>query len=181
LSSFWFVIKRKLTTKEIYIFSNSSHFEWRAGLSDKHPHFLSTLDVKLKTRWAITGSWEPLVQLYYDKNKLNSMKWWCIPLCTRLHKHIVRDNYSCGQVNFWYALFRGKLQENPRTLNMSTCRLNVSVQWASTIKIQLSVYKEECIIISLNLTCSWQLSTEKCIPKIDLPTTVIISYNMLMH
>ena len=27
----------------------------------QHPHFLSTLDVKLKTRWVITGSWEPLV------------------------------------------------------------------------------------------------------------------------
>jgi hypothetical protein len=34
LSSFLFVIKQKLTTKEISIFSNSSHFEWRAGLSD---------------------------------------------------------------------------------------------------------------------------------------------------
>ena len=34
LSSFWFVIKQKLTTKEISILSNSSHFEWRAGLSD---------------------------------------------------------------------------------------------------------------------------------------------------
>ena len=34
LSSFWFVIKQKLTTKEISIFSNSCHFEWRAGLLD---------------------------------------------------------------------------------------------------------------------------------------------------
>ena len=34
MSSFWFVIKQKLTTKEIYIFSNSSHFEWKVGLSD---------------------------------------------------------------------------------------------------------------------------------------------------
>jgi hypothetical protein len=34
LSSFWFVIKWKLTTKEISIFSNSSHLEWRVGLSD---------------------------------------------------------------------------------------------------------------------------------------------------
>jgi hypothetical protein len=25
---------QKLTTNEIYIFSNSSHFEWRVGLSD---------------------------------------------------------------------------------------------------------------------------------------------------
>ena len=29
LSSFWIVIKQKLTTKEIYIFGNSSHFEGR--------------------------------------------------------------------------------------------------------------------------------------------------------
>jgi hypothetical protein len=29
-----FVIKQKMTTKEISIFSNSSHFEWRVGLSD---------------------------------------------------------------------------------------------------------------------------------------------------
>ena len=34
LSSFWFVIKQKLTTKDISIFSNSSHFEWRAELLD---------------------------------------------------------------------------------------------------------------------------------------------------
>ena len=34
LSSFWFVIKWKLKTKEISIFSNSSHFEWRVELSD---------------------------------------------------------------------------------------------------------------------------------------------------
>ena len=34
LSSVSFVIKQKLTTKEISIFSNSRHFEWRAGLSD---------------------------------------------------------------------------------------------------------------------------------------------------
>ena len=45
LSSFWFVIKPKLKTKEISIFSNSSHFKWRAGLSDTilkgdHPWFI---------------------------------------------------------------------------------------------------------------------------------------------
>jgi hypothetical protein len=28
-----------------------------------HSHFLYTLEVKLKTMWAITGSWEPLVSL----------------------------------------------------------------------------------------------------------------------
>ena len=46
LSSFRFIIKQKLTTKEISIFSNSNHLEWRAGLSDTilkgtHPRTIS--------------------------------------------------------------------------------------------------------------------------------------------
>jgi hypothetical protein len=34
LSSFWFILKQPWTIEEISIFSNSSHLEWRAGLSD---------------------------------------------------------------------------------------------------------------------------------------------------
>ena len=34
MSSFWFVIKQQWTIEEISIFSNSSHLEWRTGLSD---------------------------------------------------------------------------------------------------------------------------------------------------
>jgi hypothetical protein len=34
LSSFWFILKQQRTIEEISIFSNSSHLEWRAGLSD---------------------------------------------------------------------------------------------------------------------------------------------------
>jgi hypothetical protein len=34
LSSFWFIIKQQWIIEEIYIFSNSSHLEWRVGLSD---------------------------------------------------------------------------------------------------------------------------------------------------
>ena len=30
----WFILKQQWTIEEISIFSNSSHFEWRAGLSD---------------------------------------------------------------------------------------------------------------------------------------------------
>jgi hypothetical protein len=42
-----------LTTKEIYISSNSSHFEWRAGLSDTilkgdHPR---TIPAKFALNW----------------------------------------------------------------------------------------------------------------------------------
>ena len=34
MSSFWLILKQQWTIEEISIFSNSSHFEWRAGLSD---------------------------------------------------------------------------------------------------------------------------------------------------
>ena len=34
LSSLWFIPKQQRTIEEIYNFSNSSHLEWRAGLSD---------------------------------------------------------------------------------------------------------------------------------------------------
>ena len=34
MSSFWFILKQQWTIEEISIFSNSSHLEWRAGLSD---------------------------------------------------------------------------------------------------------------------------------------------------
>jgi len=32
-ASFLFIIKQQWTIEEIYIFSNSSHLEWRSGLS----------------------------------------------------------------------------------------------------------------------------------------------------
>ena len=34
MSSFWLILKQQWTIDEIYIFINSSHLEWRAGLSD---------------------------------------------------------------------------------------------------------------------------------------------------
>ena len=34
MNSFWFIIKQQWTIGEMSIFSNSSHFEWRADLSD---------------------------------------------------------------------------------------------------------------------------------------------------
>jgi hypothetical protein len=48
LSSFWLILKQQWTIEEISIFSNSSHFEWRAGLSDtilkgNHPRTISAM------------------------------------------------------------------------------------------------------------------------------------------
>ena len=34
MSSFWLILKQQWTIEDISIFSNSSHLEWRAGLSD---------------------------------------------------------------------------------------------------------------------------------------------------
>jgi hypothetical protein len=34
LSWFWLILKQQWTIEEISIFSNSSHLEWRVGLSD---------------------------------------------------------------------------------------------------------------------------------------------------
>ena len=34
LSSFWFITKQQWTIEEMSIFNNSSHLEWRVGLSD---------------------------------------------------------------------------------------------------------------------------------------------------
>jgi hypothetical protein len=57
-----------LTTKEIYIFSNSSHFEWRAGLSDTllkgdHPR---TTPVKFALIWFSGFRGEDLNVIFYQ-------------------------------------------------------------------------------------------------------------------
>jgi hypothetical protein len=68
LSSFWFVIKPKLKTKEISIFSNSSHFEWRAALSDTilkgdHPR---TIPAKFALTWFSSSRGEALNVIFYQ-------------------------------------------------------------------------------------------------------------------
>jgi hypothetical protein len=57
-----------LTTKEISIFSNSSHFEWRAGLSDKilkgdHPR---TISAKFALIWFSSFRGENLNVIFYQ-------------------------------------------------------------------------------------------------------------------
>jgi hypothetical protein len=53
LGTFWLKIEQFWPFEEIYIFSNSSHFEWRAGLSDTllkgdHPR---TIPAKFALIW----------------------------------------------------------------------------------------------------------------------------------
>ena len=68
LSSFWFVIKQKLTTKEMSIFGNSSDFEWRAVLSDTilkrdHPR---TIPAKFALIWFSGFRGEDLNVIFYQ-------------------------------------------------------------------------------------------------------------------
>jgi hypothetical protein len=62
------VIKQKLTTKEISIFGNSSHLEWRAVLSDTilkrdHPR---TIPVKFALIWFSGFRGEDLNVIFYQ-------------------------------------------------------------------------------------------------------------------
>jgi hypothetical protein len=59
---------RKLTTKEISIFSNSSHFEWQVGLSDTtlkgdHPR---TIPAKFALIWFSGFRGEDLNVIFYQ-------------------------------------------------------------------------------------------------------------------
>ena len=68
LSSFWLIIKQQWTIEEIYIFSYSSHLEWRAELSDTtlkgtHP---GTIPVRFGLIWFTGFRGEDLNVIYYQ-------------------------------------------------------------------------------------------------------------------
>ena len=68
LSSFWLILKRQWTIEEISIFSNSSHFEWRVGLSDtilkgNHPR---TIPAKFALIWFSVFRGEDLNVIFYQ-------------------------------------------------------------------------------------------------------------------
>jgi hypothetical protein len=72
LSSVWFIIKQQWTIEEIYIFSNSSHLEWRAGLSDTilngtHP---GTIPARFGLIWFSGFRGEDL-NVIFNQNMLN--------------------------------------------------------------------------------------------------------------
>ena len=68
LSSFRFIIKQQWTIEEMSIFSNSSHLEWRAGLSDTilkgtHP---GTIPARFSLIWLRGFRGEDLNVKVYD-------------------------------------------------------------------------------------------------------------------
>jgi hypothetical protein len=67
LSSFWLILKQQWTIEEISIFSNSSHLECRAELSDTnlkgtHP---GTIPARFGLIW-FSGVWEDLNVIFYQ-------------------------------------------------------------------------------------------------------------------
>jgi hypothetical protein len=67
LSSFWFILKQQWTIEEINIFSNSSHLEWTAGLSDiilKGTH-LRTIPARFGVIWFSGFRGEDLNVIFY--------------------------------------------------------------------------------------------------------------------
>jgi hypothetical protein len=63
-----FILKQQWTIEKIYIFSNSSHLEWRAGLSDTilkgtHPR---TIPARLSVIWFSGFRAEDLNVIFYQ-------------------------------------------------------------------------------------------------------------------
>jgi hypothetical protein len=78
LSSFRFIIKQQWTIEENSIFSNSSHLEWRAGLSDTilkgtHPR---TIFDRFGLIWFKGFRGEDLNVKVYDGRMTTDAKWW---------------------------------------------------------------------------------------------------------
>jgi hypothetical protein len=65
-----------------------------------HPHFLSTLDVKLKTRWAITGSWEPLVNFRQAKGHVNYCHFTSLIVMCQKYQSNLLSNFCVISFNF---------------------------------------------------------------------------------
>ena len=72
LSSFWLILKQQWTIEEISIFSNSSHLEWRVGLSDtiwKGTH-TGTIPARFGLIWFSGFGGEDL-NVIFDQNMTN--------------------------------------------------------------------------------------------------------------
>ena len=109
MSSFWFVIKRKLTPKEISILSNSSHFEWRAGLSDTilkgdHPR---TIPAKFALIWFSGFRGEDLNVIFYQNisNLYNQYKSVERKISQKNPEYYMLFSYQTGYI-MWHSRLR---------------------------------------------------------------------------
>jgi hypothetical protein len=156
LSSFWFIIKQQLTIEEISIFSNSSHLEWRAELSDtilkwEYPR---TIPAKFGLIWFSSFREEDLNVIFY-KNMPN------------LH-----NRYKSAE--------RKISQKNPEyMLNYSfPCSCSKNLSWFRfIIKQQWTI--EEISIFSKSSHLKWRAGLSDTILKGTHPRTIPAKFGLI--
>ena len=120
MSSFWLILKQQWTIEEISIFSNSSHLEWRAGLSDTilkgtHP---GTIPARFRLIWFSGFRGEDLNVIFYQN-------------MPNLHNRYISAERKISQKNPEYMLNYSLLCSC--SYNLSSFWLILKQQW--TIKI----------------------------------------------
>ena len=120
LSSFWLILKQQWTIAEISIFSNSSHLEWRAGLSDtilkgNHPR---TIPARFGLIWFSGFRGEDLNAIFYQN-------------MPNLHNRYISAERKISQRNPEYML--NYFLPCSCSKNFSSFWLTLKQQW--TIKI----------------------------------------------
>ena len=155
MSSFWFIIKQQWTIEEISIFSNSSHFEWRAGLSDTilkgdHPR---TIPAKFALIW-FSGFREDLNVIFYQ-NMSN-----------------LYDQYK--------SVERKNSQKNPEYMLIyslsCSCSSDLSSFWL-IIKQQWTI--EEISIFSNSSHLEWRAGLSDTILKRTHPGTIPARFGLI--
>jgi hypothetical protein len=106
LSSFWLILKQQWTIEEIAIFSNSSHLEWRAELSDTilkgtHPR---TIPARFGLIWFSGFRGEDLNVIFYQSmpNVHNQYKSADRKISQKKTEYML--NYSLPCSSFWLIL-----------------------------------------------------------------------------
>ena len=125
LSSFWLILKQQWTIEEIYIFSNSSHLEWRTGLSDtilkgNHP---GTIPARFGLIWFSGFRGEDLNVIFYQN-------------MPNLHNRYISVERKISQKNSEYML--NYSLPCSCSYNLSSFWLTLKQQW--TIKISSPLF-----------------------------------------
>jgi hypothetical protein len=152
LSSFWFIIKQQWTIEEISIFSNSSHLEWRAGLSDTN--LKGTHPARFGLIWFSGFRGEDLNVIFYQ-NMLN------------LHNRYKSAERKISQ------------KKNEYMLNYSlpcNCSSNLSSFWL-ILKQQWTI--EDISIFSNSSHLEWRAGLSDTILKGIQPGTINVRFGLI--
>jgi hypothetical protein len=156
MSSFWFIIKQQWTIEEISIFSNSSHLEWRAGLSD-------TI-LKWDYLRTILAKFGLICFSGFRKEDLNVIFYQNMP---NLHNRYKSTERKISQKNTEYMLNYSL----PRS-----CSLNLSSFWL-VLKQQWTI--EEISIFSNSSHFEWRARLSDTILKWDYPRTIPAKFGLI--